>query len=91
MVCDHYFILFLQEKKDIFIDCFLFLFHLNILDSQKLGVILPGLIQDAVHHWQQRLWRSSIVQSQLHELVKTKNEKVQFSKPIFLYKILLMI
>ncbi|CAO3637326.1 unnamed protein product [Cunninghamella blakesleeana] len=51
------------------------LWTLDSNDAQKLSVILPGLIQDAIHNWQQRLWKSSVVQSQLHELVKTKNEK----------------
>ncbi|KAI8077784.1 uncharacterized protein BX664DRAFT_270456, partial [Halteromyces radiatus] len=49
-----------------------------LLDSdytQKIHVILPGLIQDAIHQWQQRLWRSSIGQSTLYQLTSSTKEK----------------
>ncbi|KAI8339482.1 hypothetical protein BC941DRAFT_349381, partial [Chlamydoabsidia padenii] len=43
--------------------------------SQNNQVGLPGLIQDAVHQWQQRLWRSSVTQPDLYQLTSSSKEK----------------
>lgn len=37
-------------------------------DHDKLKLLLPGLIQDALRTWHARLWRSSLTQKHLYEL-----------------------
>ncbi|ORX62530.1 hypothetical protein DM01DRAFT_1278333, partial [Hesseltinella vesiculosa] len=48
---------------------------LDSQDKQKVNVALTGLIQDAVHIWQQRQWRSSVTQASLFELFPTRSDK----------------
>ncbi|KAI8073967.1 hypothetical protein BC940DRAFT_267177 [Gongronella butleri] len=44
-------------------------------DKQKMAVALPGLIQDALHLWQQRMWRSTVAQADFYKLYATRSEK----------------
>ncbi|ORY99187.1 hypothetical protein BCR43DRAFT_435817, partial [Syncephalastrum racemosum] len=41
---------------------------LDSADHDKLKLLLPGLIQDALRTWHARLWRSSLTQKHLYEL-----------------------
>lgn len=63
------------KSKRIISQALTFFLSFFLIDSQKIQVGLTGLIQDAIHQWQQRLWRSSVYQTNLYQL--TSKEKVK--------------